>query len=162
MSFDPIQAREIIVRPVLQYLDPAIPYSTAAENLLLGTMAQESRMGMYVKQIGGGPALGIYQCEPATHADLWQNFIMQRPALNNMLLMLSLSRTMIIPHEEDLIYSLKYATAVCRVHYWRVKEPLPAHDDIHGLACQYKTYYNTHLGKATVTEFINNYMKYVR
>jgi hypothetical protein len=162
VSFDPIQAREIIVRPVLQYLDAAIPYSTAAENLLLGTMAQESRMGMYVKQLGGGPALGIYQCEPATHADLWQNFIMQRPALNNMLLMLSLSRTMIIPNVEDLIYSLKYATAICRVHYWRVREGLPRHDDVVGMGGYWKAYYNSYLGKGTVTEFVTSYARYVR
>jgi hypothetical protein len=162
MSFHPLQAREIIVRPVLQYLDAEIPFTTAAENLLLGTMAQESKFGTYVKQLGGGPALGIYQCEPATHDDLWKNFIMHRPRLNNMLLQLSLSRTMLIPNVEDLIYSLKYATAVARVHYWRVREGLPAHDDVKGLGGYWKAYYNTYLGRGTVTEFVDNYARYVR
>ena len=36
-------------------------YSIDALNLLLGTAAQESRFGHYIRQLGSGPALGIFQ-----------------------------------------------------------------------------------------------------
>lgn len=35
-------------------------YSDDARDLLLGTCAQESAFGKYRKQLGGGPALGIF------------------------------------------------------------------------------------------------------
>src|SRR3990167_7220856 len=34
MAFQPRQFRELIVRPVLKHLDPEIPYSTVAEELI--------------------------------------------------------------------------------------------------------------------------------
>jgi len=40
--------------------------------LLLATAAIESDCGYYIKQVNG-PALGIWQMEPATHDDIWEN-----------------------------------------------------------------------------------------
>ena len=57
-----------IIEPVLSRLHAASP---AARALLLGTAAQESAMGRYIRQLRGGPALGIFQMEPATHDDIW-------------------------------------------------------------------------------------------
>ena len=48
-------------------------HSDNAVNLLMGTAAQESHLGKYRKQIGGGPALGIFQMEPATFNDIVNN-----------------------------------------------------------------------------------------
>ena len=42
-------------------------YSESATNLLLGTAAQESRFGTYIKQING-PACGVFQIEPLTYS----------------------------------------------------------------------------------------------
>ena len=42
-------------------------YSRNAEELLMLTAACESNLGHYFKQLGGGPALGIFQVEPATY-----------------------------------------------------------------------------------------------
>ena len=36
-------------------------YSDEAVSLMLGTCAQESAFGRYRRQLGNGPALGIYQ-----------------------------------------------------------------------------------------------------
>ena len=44
-------------------------YSPVAENLIMGTAAQESGF-TYIKQLGGGPALGMFQVEPATAEDI--------------------------------------------------------------------------------------------
>ena len=44
--------------------------------------------------------------------------------------------------------------------YYRTPDPLPI-NDIPGMARMWKDYYNTHLGKGTVEEFITNYNKYI-
>lgn len=59
------QFKEHVVVPVLKYLEPEIPYSESAVNLLLMTAAHESRGGTYLKQING-PALGVYQMDQLT------------------------------------------------------------------------------------------------
>jgi len=74
----PGQLRGDIVYPTLHYIGL---WSDAAETLILGTIAQESRCGEYVKQVGGGPALGICQMEPATHDDIWLNYLHYKPVL---------------------------------------------------------------------------------
>ena len=157
MSFDTRQFRECIVRPTLKALEPEIPYSLVAEELLMLTAAQESHLGTYLKQ-KGGPALGIYQMEPATHVDLYCNFIQLRPILARKL-------GLMIPSLPDvgrdvLIGNLYYATAIARVHYFRVAEPLPPLYD-KALAEYWKKHWNTKLGKGTVNEALANYARYV-
>ena len=53
--------------------------SQAARELLLGTALQET--GLRNIQQVGGPALGYFQMEPATHDDIWENFLAYRPDL---------------------------------------------------------------------------------
>ena len=64
------QLRECIIKPTLDSLQM---YSQAAEELLVFTCACESLGGTYLKQVKG-PALGIYQMEPATYQDIWENY----------------------------------------------------------------------------------------
>lgn len=155
---DAYQLREEIIRPALEYLDPIIPYSMAGENLLMGTCAQESKLGTYVKQLGGGPALGIFQMEPATLKDINDNYLQYRIPLRTSVEML------LVPmqtNEQNLVSNLAYATAMSRIHYFRVPDPIPMHDDIEGLANYWKCHYNTKCGKGTVAEFMHNYQRYV-
>jgi len=151
---DVSQFRQYIVRPVLEYLDL---YSEAAENLLIGTALTESQL-KYLQQLNGGPAMGLYQCEPATHDDIWDNFLVFRETLASKVRNLASQRFLTHPHNE-LQGNLFYATAVCRTHYFRVKEALPDADDLIGLAGYWKKYYNTEHGKGTVDQF---YMSYRR
>ncbi len=142
--------RELVVRPALKKIGL---WSEAAENLLLGTAAQESQMGRYLRQIQG-PALGIYQCEPATHQDIWDNYLIYKgPLLGAVTKLIVLH----MPRTEQLAWNLMYATAIARVHYLRIKEPLPAADDVVSLGCYWKNHYNTHLGKGTVEEYVKSY-----
>lgn len=115
------QLRRYIIEPVLQDLGLL---SAAAVNLLLGTCAQESRMGHFLRQQGGGPALGIFQMEPATHADIWANYLMFHEDLAGRIwsYLPDASRS---PDPDYLICNLKYATAMARVHYRRSPLPLP-------------------------------------
>ena len=154
---EPIQLRDLIIIPALKSIDK---YSDSAVNLLLGTCAQESAMGRYIHQLGNGPACGIFQMEPATHEDIYANYLRYHHKLEDEVISLGYM-TNSYPEPEDMIYNLKYAAAMCRVHYLRVPKALPNKDDVLGLAEYYKEFYNTHLGAATIEEFMSNYQRYV-
>ena len=55
---------------------------------------------------------------------------------------------------EEMTGNLYYATAMCRVHYRRVKEPIP--NTVIGQAQYWKRYYNTPLGKGTEENYIQH------
>lgn len=144
---DTQQLRELIIEPTLKEIGL---YSEQAVKLLLGTAAQESHMGKYIMQVGGGPAMGIYQMEPATHDDIWDNYLKYKGELAEKIGRLS-------PECEasDMIHNLKYATAMARLQYYRFPESLP--DSQEGMAALWKKRYNTPLGAGTEQEFLHNY-----
>lgn len=149
------QLRECVIRPVLQ---DAGMWSQSAENLLMGTAAQESRMGQYLTQLGNGPARGIFQMEPNTLHDIQVNFLKYKPSLAELA---EKHKAPALSDASNLICNLAYAALMCRIHYLRVREALPDADDLPGLARYWKRYYNTSLGKGTESEFIENYHRYV-
>jgi hypothetical protein len=141
MGIDCIQLVKYIINPVLASLGLK---SNSAIVLLTGTAAIESHMGRYLHQ-KNGPALGIYQMEPNTHTDIWVNFLKFNKELANKVFNVADIGSSNIIHER-LIYNLKYATALARIHYLRVKEELPQQNDASGMAYYHKKYYNTVLG----------------
>ncbi len=153
---DAKQLLTLVVRPTLKRLKH---YSPAAEQLIIGTIYQESR-AKYLKQLGSGPALGIIQMEPDTYHDIWENYLAYKRALANKITELasidSLDEDM-RPDVTQLITNLAFSVAMCRVHYLRKKPPLPAAGDINGLAHYWKDHYNTHLGAGTVDDFKENF-----
>ena len=131
-------------------------HSDNAVNLLIGTAAQESHLGRYRKQLGGGPALGIFQMEPATFDDIVKNYLRYKPELAARIERVArISRF----KAEDLENTSLLATCMARVHYLRVREAIPS--DLEGWARYWKRYYNTPLGKGTEEEFIANYKRFV-
>ena len=159
------QLREI-VRETLEYLDPVIPYSKTAEDLVLMTIAHESNNGEYLKQ-DNGPALGICQMEARTHDDIWENFLSYKENIDEVIYSLSTfnyNDLMDVPKAEELVWNLKYAIAMCRVHYYRVPEALPSAkgevENLILLSKYAKKYYNTELGKATSEKYYNAYKHY--
>ena len=152
---DPIQFRMLIVQPLLKYLEPEIPYSKTAENLLMGTALHESRL-YWLKQ-NGGPALGLFQMEPATHDDIWENFLINRPKLKAKIQSLIPSPPLNGEWlHQQLITNLFYAAAMARVHYFRSSDPLPDNTP-EGLADYWKEVYNTSRGAGTRDQFIKHY-----
>lgn len=146
--------RERIIGPVL--MDMGI-YSAAASNLLLGTALHESGILRYHHQ-NGGPAMGLYQMEPDTLKDLFVNYLSFHKDRYGQLERygeLGLSTE----HQWNL-YNARYATAACRLQYYRVKEGLPAADDLDGLAAYWKTYWNTEAGAGKKQQFIDAMEKY--
>ena len=138
------QFRLCVVRPTLEYLDK---HNASAENLVLGTALVESRL-RYLKQLNDGPARGVCQMEPNTLDDIYENYLAYRPELRQRADALRDARP--TTNADELIYNLAYAVAMCRIHYLRVPVSLPQYDDALGLACYWKSHYNTGLGAGTV------------
>jgi hypothetical protein len=158
---DNTQFRELVIKPVLKAMSM---WTQNAEDLLVGTCAQESKGGEYLIQkidkntpietlnqrIG---AVGIYQMEPRTHDDIWKNYLPSQPKItNDMMQVCCFSRK---PTSDMLIYNLYYATAMARIFYHRLQEVIPATLDLQ--ATYYKSHYNTSVGGATENEYISNY-----
>lgn len=152
-----IHLRDYVIRPVLQHLAPEIPYSLAAEQLLLGTAAQESH-GEYLHQLGKGPAVGLWQMEPFTHDDLWRTTLTNK-ALAAKIQQLELSNFLGNDDAKEMAGNLYYACGMARVFYRRIRAPLPSAGNVADMAYYWKRYYNTIHGKGTEAEFIKNWAK---
>lgn len=61
---------------------------------------------------------------------------------------------------EMLVDNKKLMICMTRIHYLRVKEPLPSNKDIWSMGEYYKKYYNTRKGEVTIKEFVENYKRY--
>jgi hypothetical protein len=149
--------RLFVVKPALYRIEL---WSTAAENLVLGTMLQESELRA-LKQYGSGPALGLLQMEPATHTSLWVHSI---PGIRGLAAKL---RSLLapfdhvglsVPSEIALTYNLLYAAAMCRVRYYIVPERLPASNDPLALTTYWLRYYNAG-GKGTIAAAIGDFQR---
>lgn len=151
------QVREFLIKPAL---DDIGLYSEGAEELLVATMAQESLGGTYIVQ-RHGPALGIYQMEPTTHDDIWNNYLKYHPDLAHKIIApFSINSRVGNPGHEEVMYNLRYATQMARIHYYRFPDALPAKNDLNGIWQVYKRRYNSISGSATIDSFMANYKKF--
>lgn len=164
MSFEPNQFRALI-EEVLQAMHPTVGYSDTARELLMLTAAQESHLGKYIKQING-PARGVFQMEPATERDIWQNYLRYRHELRRIV-----EGFMNAPGnapadgapEIEKQGNLLYQIAMARIHYLRTPKALPSSaDSLESLATYWKEFYNTPLGAGTVEEAVKNYERFCR
>jgi hypothetical protein len=156
----PDHVTRFVIVPALAVFPEAMR-SIAAVQLLLGTALIESRLtllkqGWHDGEDGQGSALGLFQCEPATHHDLWLNYLAYQPALARCLCPLGP-----LPAER-LMTDLLYACRIARLHYYRVPAPLPAADDGEGMAAYWKRYYNTAAGRGDPARFVRLFRQYVR
>ena len=151
-------ARDVLVntiRPALQALEKG---GLAAEQLVLGTGVQESLLNAR-EQSGGGPALGLFQMEPATHDDCWANFLnFRKPLADKVRQTLDAGQD---PVAATLKVNDRYAAAMCRVRYLRAPAAMPPADDVDALAAYWKQHYNTPLGAGTPEEFVEKWPLFV-
>ena len=143
------------IRPALQHIGH---HSAAAEQLVLGTAAQESHL-TYRRQLGGGPARGLFQMEGATHDDIWNTYLRYKTDLKAKVEQLVPGRAQ--PSVEELVNNDKYAAAMCRIRYLRAPGAIPAAGDLAGMAKYWKDHYNTYLGAGKPSEYIENWNRYV-
>ncbi|MCP4060720.1 MAG: hypothetical protein GY738_26250 [Pseudoalteromonas sp.] len=148
------QLHDFIISPTLVYMGKSYN-SKNARFLLLCTAAIESKCGHYIKQING-PALGIWQMEPATEDDVWGNC----DALDNVdfnynisSLQIDRARYGLALNGKDLVLSPTYACAMARLKYSMDSEPLPDYNDFKAVYEYYKRIYNTPLGASTYAKF---------
>ena len=147
MSLDATQLRQMVIKSALEKLGL---WSVAAEELVLGTAIVESSL-IYIRQHGAGPALGLWQVEPATHDDLYANYLSYRQELGARLMEL---RAPALSLDENLATNLMYGAAVCRLCYYRQPEALPEAGDLERQAAFWKQHYNTPLGAGTVSKYM--------
>lgn len=145
---------QVVIREALETIDL---YSLAAEQLLIGTAAQESGL-IHLRQLGNGPALGYFQMEPDTHEDIWLSFLRFRKELQAKVCTLVQFGAL---GQEGLVLNPHYAAGMARVHYLRDKEPLPEAGDVAGMAGTWKRVYNTEKGVGRPAEFVRNYERLV-
>lgn len=145
------QLHDLIIKPTLQYMGGRY-YSKDAAMLLLATAAIESDCGYYIKQIDG-PALGVWQMEPVTHNDIWNNC----DALTSKTLQRSVVFSLAAMGkcgDESLSCAPMYACAMARLKYSMDRASLPDYNDVDSVYNYYKRVYNTHLGVSTKAKFI--------
>lgn len=150
-------ASEVVI-PALQSIGQASP---AAIELVLGTGLHESNAWLFTHQVGGGSALGMWQMERATFNFLFATYlsVARRSDISMALrdMVIKTNNEFFSPEHHMLTYNHWLAAAMCRVHYLKVKEPLPERGDIHGQAVYWKKYYNTKYGKGNITQYIKSW-----
>ncbi|WP_444935259.1 hypothetical protein ACJJIW_11820 [Microbulbifer sp. JMSA004] len=102
-----------VIRPTLKHLRA---WSQGMENLLLGTAAQESQLGFHLKQ-GRRHGLGIYQIQPHTHREIWDQYLIDHPSLASKVRGLASQRDFLDHPHSELTTNLRYATAIAWLIY---------------------------------------------
>jgi len=149
----------LVIRPTLLELGL---YTPAAERLLLGTALVESNL-TWLAQTPRGPALGVYQMEPATHDDIWIHWLARKPVWNARVR--SFSRAIGTPGfprpvAQELVTNMAYATVMTRMHYYRRPFGMPTEHSDWALAQIWKQHYNTRLGAGRPEEFVRRLQAY--
>ena len=125
-------------------------YSEDAVDLVYKTGNAETGY-RHLKQMGGGPAIGFWQVEPATLIDIMDNYVNYRPELLKGLISLGYNQSHI---ETRVMGNIALQAVFCRLKYKRDKYPLPKSDDLKAQAEYWKRVYNTRLGKGTIEHFM--------
>jgi hypothetical protein len=133
--FNANQLRELIIKPTLINM---VMFSREAVGLLIFTCAVESEGGTYLKK---GDSLGIYQMETKTYVDIWENYIKNKQSL--MMVLSSNFAIYQMPDEERLIWDLRFATIMARIHYERTAKTICGLNGKNDLWYYYRNYYNT-------------------
>lgn len=108
--------------------------------------AHESHGGKWRRQVGGGPALGIFQIEPPTHNDVWDR---SRSIHGNAV------KAGIKRDTNRLADSDEYSIFVCRHIVMLDPDPIPNTPTEMARWCKAK--WNTEAGKATAEKYLNDW-----
>lgn len=160
-------------RPLISEGDPPDPRDLRI--LLLATALAESGL----RELQQGPtdepsdALSFWQIEPATHLDIYNNFLQNRPVLRSvirentgmLIFPTDVSAPPILnrkfqsakggcPPHWFLVANPRYACFMARICYFRTPDLIPPWEgDIEPFARLWKAAYNTGGGKGTVEHF---------
>jgi len=160
----PSQLLTHVVRPVLSFIGLSGP---ASEMLVIGTAAQESQFSA-IMQIGGGPAVSMWQMEPNTVRDTWARIPPKYADAIEALLVtqVKVSHRSVISILNRLPGDLYLGAAMCRLIYYIKPFQLtdisswPSYKWAEYIAGIWKRYYNTPQGAGTVEQFITNWNRF--
>lgn len=146
------QIRKYIVRPALEHMGFNRP---ADVQLVMATGAAESGYKFIDQVTRGeefpGPAFGWWQHEAATVHDIWR-WLNARPELAKK----TREKMILMQDNVDQLHgNLYYGAIMCRLHYMRFREQIPAYGDREGMARYWKKYYNTVEGAGTIEGFLH-------
>jgi len=141
---------------ITNILKGTVLYSEDAIELLLLTAAVESSMGHFLRQLGGGPALGIFQMEPSTLDDIWKNYLYRKQEFR----LLIEKYTVRGIGKEQLEWNLAYQIIMARIHYYRVPKELPSRYNVADMASFWKIHYNSSKGRGVAQDAVDAYMRY--
>jgi hypothetical protein len=174
---DPIEFQSLCrscARAIYDTRPPTAEYAERTAQLLFMTAAHESHL-KYRRQIGleNNPVLGAFglcQTEPAPIRDTL-DMLIRRPRLaeNCRTWLDQETRLQEVPFTGphalyqflDLLqqtYGDRLALMLCRLHYFRVPEPIPR--SIEDRAFYAKRHYNTLSGRATSEDYLHTFHKY--
>lgn len=144
-----------LIRTVLD--GAPFPDIERAVPLLLGTAAQESRLRFF-RQLGAGPARGLWQMEPATELSHWQ-WLADKPYMCASIIERCGVAAASAMHLEA---NIPYQILLARVHYYRMDpDRLPLLDDLMAQARRWKRYYNTPAGRGTEAQYVARYRELI-
>ena len=144
--------RELIVRPALEQLNE---WSQSAEDLLLGTAAQESKLGFRMRS-GHDNGQGLYNISARAHLKIWDEYLVKDPELASRLRGLASQHQFLKSPHTELIYNLSYASGVAWMIYKRCHLKLPDKASVHELANFWLNYYRAKDGTNGVDQNINH------
>ena len=155
--FTPQALRQIIRLSLQPITATSHPFWTPdAEEILLMIAAHESQLGKYIVQIGGGPARGVYQIEPETMQDNYDNFLNARPELKKQFATVSGYDG---PDVDQLTDNPIYGTLHARLKIYRSPGAIP--HDLPAMAEYAKAVFNSAGGSATAKEYLDDYYRLV-
>ncbi|WP_017939599.1 hypothetical protein [Zestomonas thermotolerans] len=117
-----------VIRPTLLYLGC---HSPSAEALLLGIAATQSGLGSALDDAKGH---GLYRIDEVRHRLLWDNHLARDPDLASKVRGLASQHAFLAAPHLELTVNLRYATAIAWLLVQVEETPLPAADDLPGLA----------------------------
>ena len=117
-----------VIRPTLIYLGR---HSPSAEALLLGAAASQSGLGAALDDSHG---YGLYRIAALRHQQLWDLHLALDPELASQVRGLASQHAFLAAPHLELTVNLRYATAIAWLMVEMHNSPLPAADDLLGLA----------------------------
>jgi len=156
------QWKQYVVLPTLNDFDTLAKMggklnAVWAVNQVVGT-TKESNGCEYLVQLNDGPARGFYQMEPATHDDIWTNFLAYQTQIANAIKSIVGRSNLGVGCADQMIGDIIYSTLMCRIDYYRSKLPAPANTAT-ALANYHKTVYNTSAGASVAADDVAYYQQ---
>jgi hypothetical protein len=153
------ELRSFVIRPTLEHLGERGERALAAENLLLGTAAQESQLGFHLR-VKRARGLGIYQITPQIHVNIWDRYLIDFPDLASSIRGLASQHEFLAHPHAELATNLSYATAIAWMVYRRTNRPMPSPDDVPALGRLWFRHF-PHRSADTAEHFAASYRRYV-